>query len=338
MINNTKIFIGVAILLIIVISSGVFLLKKNPAQNKLLDTPSEPELAKTKTISIASTPLSFVTIPLFVAQKKGFFEQNGLTVEIKQVDPTIAPQALISKEIDYSPFSIGGIASSQKDLPVKLVFALTEKSLNFLGGKPDVKIQNIKKIGVAKPLSVPHYQALKFIAENNLSAQISFMDSSASVMAQLIKGAIDVGVVKLPTAFFLKEQGLAIIKPLQDDFVEGAIVATNDKIKNNPEEIKKVIVAIQSAINFIKTNPEETKDLLFDYCELDKNEINRAAIEEIYLLAKDFFLDKGIPKDESIIRSIQFAKLSEAGTYADIEKQTVTPEEITKSFDFEFLK
>jgi ABC-type nitrate/sulfonate/bicarbonate transport system substrate-binding protein len=117
----------------------------------------------------------------------------------------------------------------------------------------------------------------------------------------------------------------------------GGLVTTDEKIANNSEEIEKVAKSVQDAIKFIKKNPRETKELIFEYFGLEQNEDNKKTVDDVYSLFAQCLLSDGVPQEEGITKLIQYVKAGQFESFEDLDNQTVSPEEIDKSFDFRFL-
>lgn len=295
---------------------------------------------KTKII-IGQTFRVYSSFALFIAQKKGIFDEYGLEVQLKEMESTIVNTALLAKEIDYySGFDLMGAMASLQGGPTKIIMGFFKKTPPYvLMAQPGLELNDLAVIGITYRQTPSHYLALKIIEENNLSAEIVPASQYGAVLPLLATKQIDATVIPMTLgAFRLTQTGdYTILKTFDEEISEG-LVATEDKIKNNPEEVEKLVKAVLSAIKFIKDNPEESKKLLFELWKLDKTEFNQKIIEEIYVMLRENFGERGVYGDKGINTLI---KLSKAGTYEtleDIEKQTVTDEDIATVFDFRFVK
>lgn len=300
----------------------------------------QPEESQLKEIKIATFPSSFFNFPIYVAQEKGFLKENGLTAKFEQVIPDVAISALMAKEIDYSTYVTGATAASQKGFPVKIVMAFLDRPFSLLVSRVGTELSNFKNLGVVQRLTPQHYLTLKLIKENSMPAEIIFTGTELASNVQLSQGMVDAIMSTNPVAIFkFREEGFDIIETADDSkMIFGGLVTTDEKIENDPEEIEKVVKSWQSAVEFIRTEPEETKDLLFEYFMLERNETNERILESTYSIALEYFLDKGIPQEAAIEKLIQFIKAGEFESIEEIESQIVTQEDIEKSFDSRFLK
>jgi NitT/TauT family transport system substrate-binding protein len=78
-------------------------------------------------------------VPLASADRRGFFQDEGLRGEFIRINPAIAFQALVGGEIDYYTVLGPGVAAAIRGVPVKLVAAYVPISPTALIARPEVK-------------------------------------------------------------------------------------------------------------------------------------------------------------------------------------------------------
>jgi ABC-type nitrate/sulfonate/bicarbonate transport system substrate-binding protein len=341
MITSKKIWVLAGIVLVVLVLTAVAIgLTEKPKTSGEQAEESAELAAGIKEIKIANVPKIFPYFPLFVAQQKNLFEANGLMAEFEQMETADALKALIEKEVDYMPSSPLTLEASLEETPIKTIMAFADGSPYYLVLQPGLELKDLKTIGVSSPHSGPHYQAMKLIEENDIPATVSFLGNSpAQHITALFEASVDGAVVTPPYVFLLREDGFTVLEPFGDVRVLfSGLTTRNEKIENNPEEVEKVIKTVQSAVEFIRTNPQETRDLLFEFFELEKNEKNEKAVEDTYLFMKGYFSTEGTLDEETIREVIQFAKTEQFASFKDVKNQSVSPEEIAKAFDFSLLE
>jgi len=344
MITSRKIWTLAGIVLAILILTAVIIelvekpkiAEEQTGKTQKTEEPAETEIME---IKIANVPRIFPYFPFFVAQQKDFFEANGLRVEFELPETADAIKALVEKEVDYISSSPSAIKTSLEEASMRSIMALTSSSHHFLVIQPGLELKDLKTIGVNSPSSGSHYQALKLIEENDIPATISFLGNNpAQHITALLEGSVDGALLTPPYVFLLQENGFTVLEPSSDvRIMFSGLTARNDKIENNPEEARRIIKALRSAIEFIGTNPQGTKDLLFEYFELEKDETNEKVVENTYLFTKQFFSEKGTLDEETMRKVIQFAKTEQFTSFEDVKNQSVSPEDIAKVFDFSLL-
>ena len=336
--TKKKIIIGI-IILIIVAGTG-FILRNKLMTNSLNNNTNQTNNVPQKTIiKIARSSVAISAFPLFVSQEKGFFSENGLEVQLETMKAPESVPALLAKEVDYISFAIEAVAASQKDEPIKVIMAYGKNSCLAMATQPKLKISNIKKIAVSNLLTPPHYQALKFIHDNKLSAEVIATGESPGIVIAMLKNKqADAAIQSVIAIIGLKDSGYTFLKTFYDEELPQGLATTDEKIQNNPGEIKKVIKSIQSSLQFIQNNPDETKTLLLKFSRMEINETNQKIVEEAYPVIKQTFTVGNVPSQEGINNLIKLGKAGVYKTFQDITKQTVSEADIAKSFDFRFVE
>jgi len=341
MITSKKIWTlaGIVLALLVLTAIVIELAEKPKTAEEQAGEPTEvaTELME---IKIANVPKIFPYFPLFVAQQKDLFEANGLMAEFEQMETADALKALVEKEVDYMSSSPLTSKASLEGTPIKAIVAFADGSPYSLVAQPGLELKDLKTIGASSLYSGPHYQAIKLIEENNIPATVSFLGNDPTQhITALFEASVDGAIIAPPYVFLLQEDGFVVLESFSDVRILFSGLTTRDeKIKDNPEEAEKIIESVQSAVEFIRTNPQETKDLLFEFFELEKNEKNEKAVEDTYLSMKGYFSTEGTLDEETIEEVIQFAKTEQFTSFKDVKNQSVSPEDIAKVFDFSLLE
>ena len=222
-------------------------------------------------VSVAISSVGLYEIPLEIAKRKNFYKEEGLNVQAVVVRTGLQATALAAGELDYS--SVGGavIRAAAKGLPVKVVMGWWDRPLHILVGKAGVKDINDlkhKRVAISSIGSTPHVmvrEALKG-AGMDPDRDVIFMTigGSSARLAALQAGTVD--ATPLDVAFIepVDKLGLSNFLYFGDvvDLPLGGLGVSAEKIKSNPEQIKRMIRATLRGLRFFKTNKEETLEIL----------------------------------------------------------------------------
>ena len=99
---------------------------------------------------------NFLTLPL--AQKRGFFKEEGLDAEIVRIRPPASYAALVNGDIDYYSAITPVVGAVIRALPVKVVACSVTGSQDTLVARPEfksVKELKGKTIAVSTPGATP---------------------------------------------------------------------------------------------------------------------------------------------------------------------------------------
>jgi ABC-type nitrate/sulfonate/bicarbonate transport system substrate-binding protein len=266
----------------------------------------------------------FLSLPL--GQKMGFLQEEGLQAEFIRINPTIALAALASGEIDYYTVIGPAVAAAIRGLPVKVVACYMPSAPIALIARPEFKsVPELrgKTIGlnilggaleVTARLIFKHFgldpdKEIKFLANGPLESRF----------AAVSKGLTAATLGSPPTDFLGKKMGFVVLARAHELFsypVSG-IVASVKKIKEKPDEMKRVIKAGIKANSYIRQNREGTIRVMVEWLKVDK-EMATATYESV---VKVFSEDGSLP--ENGIRLL----IEEAKKQAKVERE-VSPAEV----------
>src|SRR5207302_7678349 len=113
----------------------------------------EPSLA-VDNLRVAYPSMSTSVFALVVAQKEGYFKEEGLNVELLSIRGEIAIRTTLAGEIDFFTNAGSALAAAVRGVPVKIVTIFQDKPSWDLIAQPDIKsIAQLrgKTIGVMSP-------------------------------------------------------------------------------------------------------------------------------------------------------------------------------------------
>lgn len=233
-----------------------------------------PALLNAEVIHIGISTPGLYEIPVEIAQRKGFYRDEGLEVRKVVIRTNLHAAALIANELDYSTVS-GLIArASIQGLPVKGVMGWFDRPLHVLVAKPNFKkITDFKgkKIGLSGLGSAPHIILREALAQAGMNPERDVttlaIGGSGDRLAALAAGIVD--GTPLDVAYVEKAEKLGLVPMLYfGDVVHtrlGGFGVSMDKIRKNPTQIVRVIRSTLKGIRFVRNNKPETLAIMRDY-------------------------------------------------------------------------
>ena len=243
---------------------------------------------------------SYSSLP--VGQKRGFLQEEGLQGEFIRMGATVGLATLVTGEIDYYT-SIGpGVAATLRGAPVKIVACyvpgptatmiarpefksvpeLRGKTigLNVFGGNLEIIARNI-----FKHFGMDADKDIKFLAGGPLEARLASMK----------QGLIVATLGGPPTDFLGKKMGFVVLARAHElfSFPVTGILASDKKIKEKPDEVKRVIKAGIKANRYIRQNRDGTVQAWMEWMKIDK-EMATATYDSV---GKAFNEDGSLPED-----------------------------------------
>ena len=263
-------------------------------------------------VRIGFPDLAAQFLPLPLGEVKGFFQEEGLQAEFIRIRPAISSVALVSGEIDYDTVIGNGIAAAIRGLPVRIVAAFVPAAPMALIARPEFKsvpelrgktiglntyggaLESIARL-MFKHFGLDPDKDAKFLPTGTL-------DSRFAAMKQNLTAAT---LGSPPIDFLGKKLGFVVLARAHElfSFPASGLVASTRKIKEKPDEVKRVIKAGIKANRYIQQNREGTIQVMTAWLKIDK-EIAAVTYDSVVKAYND---DGSIP--ESGLRlSIEEAK------------------------------
>ena len=236
-------------------------------------------------IGISAVSLGF--LPTMIAEKKGFYAKHALTPEHVLVPCAIATNALLSEDLDYAVCTGPGIAGAIKGLPIKLIMTTQDKLGYLLLVKPNVqKLTDLrgKTIGISTFGSQLYLTTVTLVRKAGMEPgkDVNLLpagDNTARI-AGMDGGKLDAAFVSSPADIFGMKRGYKVLLWSRDHvpLTQNAIVVTDKKLKQSPDQVKRTIKGSIEALRFIREHQEESVGIAAKWLKLDLA-ISRAAFD-----------------------------------------------------------
>ena len=252
-------------------------------------------------IRIGFPDLAAQFVPLPLAQKRGFFEEEGLQGEFIRMVPTVGVAALASGEIDYYT-SIGvGVSAALRGVPVKVVGGYTTSTALALIVRPEFKsVQELngKTIGISSfgsPLQVIARLIFKHFALDRDNIKFLALGAADARLAGMKQGLTAATLASPPTDFLAKKMGFVVLARAHElfNYPLSGLVASVKKIKARPDEVKRIIRAGIKGNRYIRQNEEGAIRIMMEWLKIN-SEMATATYESVL---KAFSDDGSVPED-----------------------------------------
>jgi NitT/TauT family transport system substrate-binding protein len=271
-------------------------------------------------------------VPVFVAQEKGYFREEGLEPVFILATPGVGINGLIAGSFDFS--AAGGSASTAiaRNIPLKVLLVHTFKPGFWIFARENLSPSQLKgkKIAVSTLGSLVHTLArlgLKKLGVDADKEVVMLATGTDEVRLMALKtGVVDAAVFNTPTSIKARREGLKEVVFLGDQVygLSGGVVTNAKMIETRPETVQKFVTGAVKGLKYIASNREGAIPILVKYMRMDAE-----LVKEVYDTTVRTFTPDGTP-GEDFMRSeaqIQAAALN--------LKELPPPE---RPFDFSFAR
>ena len=289
-----KLRIGLVIFVILGIIIGAYFLYANT---------EETTLGNRAKITIGISVSNPYVTPLLIAESKGFFKEEGLDVEIKDLGSGVIALTEMLDEGSPEIVAPANLPVVYKSFSSKdyAIFSGFGKNSNFnkIIVREDRGINNLvdlkgKKVGSVKG-TTGHYFLGKFLNAYNLKiSDVEFVNIKATDFTKsLVDGQVDALSAWEPYIEDTKKvmgEDVRVFPSknfLNENFY---FISRKDFIKNNPDTLIKFLKAVERGNQFIKEHPLESIDIVSKRLDINKLSL----ISEWGDYNFDLFLDQTI--------------------------------------------
>lgn len=253
-------------------------------------------------IRVAVSNPNMPNLTVAMAQKNGLFKDETLEAEIIRMNPNVAITALATGDVDYCQLFGAVVGGAIAGLPVRIVAGFLDNWPMTLIAQPELKaLKDLKgkTLGISSFGATPDVAARMMIKQAGIDAdkeiKIIALGSDAARLMALKQRVVDVVVISPPADTQMEKQGYRILARAYElfSFPYLGLGTHTRKIKEKPDEIRRVIKATIRANRFIRDNRDEAVRALIAWGKVER-EFAYASYDALKNL---FNVDGAVPED-----------------------------------------
>lgn len=295
---------------------------------------SDAGLVRAEKIIFAYPSPSTSFLPLVVAQKKGFFDPENLQPELVQIRPAVAIPGLTLGSVDYTTVLGSTIAARMRGVPLVITGVFADKPMDFLLGAKGIaspKDLKGKIIGISALGTATHFLTVRVLKAVGLDPEkdvtLRAVGDEGLRLQALSTGLVQASLLGSQGVIEGEKAGLKVIVAAADVIESlpfAGVTTTLAKLKENPQQIKRVLRAGLRGLRYVQDNKTGTVDVIQSWYRVE-----REIAASTYDLARKSFSANGEVNEKGILLSMEFARTS-----GKFEKE-ISPLEI---IDFNLLR
>ena len=272
---------------------------------------------------------------LLVAQKEGYFKNEGLNVEILNIRGELAAKITSVGEIDFFTQGFSGLNAAVRGLQLKVIMVVDEKPDWDFITQPQIKTFAQLKGGAVGILSIGGTVAVvtrEMLRRNNLdpAKDVNLMVMGGNDMRFIsLKGkVIQATLLDAANSYRAQKDGfykLAAASDYVSEYMSGGIVTSTERIKQAPDKVARFMTGALKGYLFFTTRREPSINYMMQFLKTK----DREAVSAIYDASV-----KVMTRDGMIEEKVLQAVIDEAQRGAGVKKDVRTAD----YFDFSFLR
>jgi NitT/TauT family transport system substrate-binding protein len=284
-------------------------------------------------IRIGVPELNAQFVPLALAEKKGFFREDGVQAEVIRINPTVALAALVSGELDYWTVIGNSVAAAIQGAPLRVLACYVPGSPSALIARAEFKaVQELRGKAVGLNTSGGALESVARLIFKHFGLdpdkEIKFLPLGTNErrFSAMKQGLTAATMGSPPLDYLGKKMGFVVLARAHElfSYPTSGMVASVKKIKERPDEIRRVIKAGIKATRYIRQDREGTIQLMIEWSKTDK-QMATAGYESVVQLFND---DGSVPEKGLLLVIEELKKV------AKVERE-ISPSEVA---DLSILK
>jgi len=231
---------------------------------------------------------------LIIAQKEGYFREEGLNVELLSIRGEIAIRTTLAGEVDFFTNAGSALAAAVRSVPVKLVTVFQDKPSWDLIAQPEVKsIPQLrgKNIAIMSPEGSLAVVAREMLRKNGLDptkdVNLVTMGGDEVRFPALQTRSIQATLFSTAMSVKAQKEGFSRLGNASEyaNLIEGGLATSQDKIKQQPEKIHRFVRGALKGLQFYVSKREATIKYIMDSLRMTDRELVTSIYDTLMPLA-----------------------------------------------------
>jgi ABC-type nitrate/sulfonate/bicarbonate transport system substrate-binding protein len=258
---------------------------------------------KTEMVRLGYSGPSMGNIPLLMANKRGFLADEGFQIQFIQARSNVSIAAVITGDMQFTSATVSSASAAGRGVPIKVVAVIVNRPYQYFIVKPGInsvnelrgKIFAVDSLGASTTYLLAKEMMRQAGLDPDKDVKIITVGDAFARIAQMKAGTIDGTSMTPPQLIVARNQGFRILGSIKNvPELPSTGLATSEKLlKENPEQVRRMLRATVKGLAFVRDNREETIRLVMDHLKLD-----RAIAEESYELVRDAYSPDGSMSDQ----------------------------------------
>ena len=251
--------------------------------------------AQTNRIAVAYSAISASQSAFYLTKEAGYFEKHGLFVDpVYVASGTKVAQAMIAGEF---PIALAGGTVVNANLAggdIAIFGGLVNVPSFYIFVHPSIKrpedlkgrTAGITTFGSSTDFSI-RYLIRKFGMEPDKDVKILQMGGQPQIVAALIAGAVQAGVLSSPANYNATKAGFQMLVDFKNvglDYPTVSLVSTRSYIKKDPQTVRRFLMAYSEGTERLYRDKEFAMKVIGKYTKTN----DREALEAAYAFATTF--------------------------------------------------
>ena len=259
--------------------------------------------AEGQKIKVAVPSQSIQQIAFYTSQEQGYYQQEGLDVEVILMTGRVCNLALLGGNVQFSAAAGGALTAAHRGAPLRVVFTTFYAPMHWIYARheiSDVSKLKGKRLAVSSLNGATYFLVRDLLKRHGLDSEgdvlVLGMGVQSTRLGALVSKSADAAILTFPLIFSAEALGFReLVSFLKEDSVQlsGSLVAQNSLLQTNPSMVNKFLKATLKGLKYSRENRDGAKRIL-----ARRSKIKEDLAGKIYDLARPGMTADGTISDE----------------------------------------
>ena len=246
---------------------------------------------------VAHPSLSSSVICLLIANKEGYFKEEGLSVEFLSIRGEIAIRTALAGEVDFFTNAGSALAAAARNVPVKILAVFQDKPGWDLIAQPNIKsITQLRgsTIAIMSPEGSLAVVTREILKKNGMDpakdANLVVMGGDDVRLPAMKAKAIQASLFNAAASVRAQKDGFVKLASASEyaSTIQGGLATTEEKIKQHPARIAKFLRSSLKGLNFFIHKRDASVKHMMEFLKMNDREMATSIYDiEARLIVRD---------------------------------------------------
>lgn len=237
--------------------------------------------AGAENVKVGIPSLTVTMLPLAVARERGYFQQEGLNVELVLMPAALNIKVLLSGEIGYASTVGSAVVAAVRGIDVRVVMLFVDRPILDLVATPEINsIAELKGrvIGISSRGGLHDVTVRRMLQQSGVDpaqATLLAVGGQGAMLAAVMSGRISAGLLNPPHNFLGYRDGLKNLG-FAGAFIRipsTGLVTTRERLERSPDQARRMVRALARARAFARENKTQAVSILKRFLKLEDEDL-----------------------------------------------------------------
>jgi NitT/TauT family transport system substrate-binding protein len=232
-------------------------------------------------VKVGIPSLTVTMMPLAVARERGFFQQEGLSVDLVLMPAALNIKVLLSGDLDYATTVGSAVVAAVRGIDVRVVMLFVDRPILDLVATPEINsIAELKGrvVGISSRGGLHDVTVRRMLQQSGVDpAQVTLLTigGAGAMLAALKSGRIAAGLLNPPLNFLAYREGLKNLG-FAGSFIRipsTGLVTMREKLERMPDQIRRMARALSRARAFAREQKPAVSPILRRFLRIEDEDL-----------------------------------------------------------------